>query len=49
MVRELIENDRIIGGVNEACAEHAEAGLRDFPAGRVVDDQWNAMLVGNIC
>ena len=25
MVRELIENDRIIGGMTEACAEHAEA------------------------
>jgi UDP-N-acetyl-D-mannosaminuronic acid dehydrogenase len=30
MVRELIENDRIIGGMTEACAEHAEAVYRIF-------------------
>ena len=30
MVRELIENDRIIGGITEACAEHAEAVYRVF-------------------
>ena len=30
MVRELIENDRIIGGMTEACAEHAEAVYRVF-------------------
>jgi UDP-N-acetyl-D-mannosaminuronate dehydrogenase len=28
MVRELIENDRIVGGTTEACAEHAEAVYR---------------------
>src|SRR5262252_7213240 len=30
MVRELIENDRIVGGITEACAEHAEAVYRVF-------------------
>jgi len=34
MVRELIENDRIIGGITEACAEHAEAVYRVFLQGR---------------
>ncbi len=33
MVRELIENDRIIGGMTEACAEHAEAVYRVFLRG----------------
>jgi UDP-N-acetyl-D-mannosaminuronic acid dehydrogenase len=33
MVRELIENDRIIGGLTEACAEHAEAVYRVFLRG----------------
>jgi UDP-N-acetyl-D-mannosaminuronic acid dehydrogenase len=33
MVRELIENDRIIGGLTEACAEHAEAVYRTFLRG----------------
>jgi len=33
MVRELIENDRIIGGMTEACAEHAEAVYRLFLRG----------------
>jgi UDP-N-acetyl-D-mannosaminuronic acid dehydrogenase len=33
MVRELIENDRIIGGLTEACAEHAEAVYRIFLRG----------------
>jgi UDP-N-acetyl-D-mannosaminuronic acid dehydrogenase len=35
MVRELIENDRIIGGMTEACAEHAEALYRVFLQGNV--------------
>jgi UDP-N-acetyl-D-mannosaminuronic acid dehydrogenase len=35
MVRELIENDRIIGGMTEACAEHAEAVYRVFLQGKV--------------
>lgn len=35
MVRELIENDRIIGGMTEACAEHAEAVYRVFLRGRL--------------
>jgi UDP-N-acetyl-D-mannosaminuronic acid dehydrogenase len=35
MVRELIENDRIIGGMTEACAEHAEAVYRVFLQGNV--------------
>lgn len=35
MVRELIENDRIIGGVTEACAEHAEAVYRVFLQGKL--------------
>jgi len=35
MVRELIENDRIIGGLTEACAEHAEAVYRLFLQGKV--------------
>jgi len=35
MVRELIENDRIIGGMTEACAEHAEALYRIFLQGRL--------------
>lgn len=35
MVRELIENDRIIGGLTEACAEHAEAVYRIFLQGKV--------------
>jgi len=30
MVRELIENDRIVGGITEACAEHAEAVYHVF-------------------
>jgi UDP-N-acetyl-D-mannosaminuronic acid dehydrogenase len=34
MVRELIENDRIIGGMTEACAEHAEAVYRVFLQGQ---------------
>ena len=34
MVRELIENDRIIGGMTEACAEHAEAVYRVFLQGK---------------
>jgi UDP-N-acetyl-D-mannosaminuronic acid dehydrogenase len=33
MVRELIENDRIIGGMTEACAEHAESVYRVFLRG----------------
>jgi UDP-N-acetyl-D-mannosaminuronic acid dehydrogenase len=33
MVRELIENDRVIGGLTEACAEHAEAVYRVFLRG----------------
>jgi len=33
MVRELIENDRIIGGITEACAEHAEGVYRVFLQG----------------
>ena len=36
MVRELIENDRIIGGMTEACAEHAEAVYRVFLQGKVL-------------
>jgi UDP-N-acetyl-D-mannosaminuronic acid dehydrogenase len=36
MVRELIENDRIIGGITEACAEHAEAVYRVFLQGKLV-------------
>src|ERR1700756_496525 len=35
MVRELIENDRIVGGMTEACAEHAEAVYRIFLQGRM--------------
>jgi UDP-N-acetyl-D-mannosaminuronic acid dehydrogenase len=35
MVRELIENDRIIGGITEACAEHAEAVYRVFLQGKL--------------
>jgi UDP-N-acetyl-D-mannosaminuronic acid dehydrogenase len=35
MVRELIENDRIIGGLTEACAERAEAVYRVFLQGKV--------------
>jgi len=35
MVRELIENDRIIGGMTEACAEHAEAVYRIFLQGKI--------------
>ena len=35
MVRELIENDRIIGGITEACAEHAEAVYRVFLQGQL--------------
>src|SRR6266403_3176154 len=35
MVRELIENDRIIGGMTEACAEHAEALYRIFLQGKL--------------
>jgi UDP-N-acetyl-D-mannosaminuronic acid dehydrogenase len=35
MVRELIENDRIIGGMSEDCAEHAEAVYRVFLQGKV--------------
>jgi UDP-N-acetyl-D-mannosaminuronic acid dehydrogenase len=35
MVRELIENDRIIGGLTEACAEHAEAVYQVFLQGKV--------------
>ena len=34
MVRELIENDRIIGGLTEACAAHAEAVYRIFLQGK---------------
>jgi UDP-N-acetyl-D-mannosaminuronic acid dehydrogenase len=34
MIRELIENDRIIGGMTEACADHAEAVYRVFLQGR---------------
>ena len=34
MVRELIENDRIIGGMTDACAEHAEAVYRVFLQGK---------------
>ena len=36
MVRELIENERIIGGMTEACAEHAEAVYRVFLQGKVL-------------
>jgi UDP-N-acetyl-D-mannosaminuronic acid dehydrogenase len=35
MVRELIENDRIVGGLTEACAEHAEAVYRVFVQGKI--------------
>src|SRR6266481_4115570 len=35
MVRELIENDRIIGGMTEACAEHAEAVYGIFLQGKL--------------
>jgi UDP-N-acetyl-D-mannosaminuronic acid dehydrogenase len=35
MVRELIENDRIIGGMTEGCAEHAEALYSVFLRGDV--------------
>jgi UDP-N-acetyl-D-mannosaminuronic acid dehydrogenase len=35
MVRELIENDRIVGGMTEACAEHAEAVYRIFLQAKV--------------
>jgi UDP-N-acetyl-D-mannosaminuronic acid dehydrogenase len=35
MVRELIENDRIIGGLTEACTEHAEAIYEIFLQGRM--------------
>jgi UDP-N-acetyl-D-mannosaminuronic acid dehydrogenase len=35
MVRELIENDRIIGGMTEACAEHAEAVYGIFLQGEL--------------
>jgi UDP-N-acetyl-D-mannosaminuronic acid dehydrogenase len=35
VVRELIENDRIIGGMTEACAEHAEAVYRIFLQGQL--------------
>src|ERR1700745_4130250 len=35
MVRELIENDRIIGGLTPACAEHAEAIYRLFLQGQL--------------
>ena len=35
MVRELIENDQVIGGLTEACAEHAEAVYRVFVQGKV--------------
>jgi UDP-N-acetyl-D-mannosaminuronic acid dehydrogenase len=35
MVRELIENDRIVGGMTEACAEHAEALYRVFLQGNL--------------
>jgi UDP-N-acetyl-D-mannosaminuronic acid dehydrogenase len=35
IVRELIENDRVIGGMTEACAEHAEAVYRVFLQGKV--------------
>ena len=36
MVRELIENDRIIGGMTEACADHAEAVYRIFLQGEPI-------------
>ena len=36
MVRELIENDRIIGGMTEACADHAEAVYRIFLQGKPI-------------
>jgi len=36
MVRELIENDRIIGGMTEACAGHAEAVYRIFLRGQPI-------------
>ncbi len=46
MVRELIENDRIIGGVTETCAEHAEAVYRVFLQGNVfLTDAATAELV----
>lgn len=35
MVRELIENDRVIGGMTDACAEHAEAVYKIFLQGKV--------------
>ncbi len=35
MVRELIENDRIVGGMTDACAEHAEAVYRVFLQAKV--------------
>src|SRR5260370_30612365 len=35
MLRELIENDRIIGGMTEACAERAEAVYRVFLQAKV--------------
>jgi len=36
MVRELIENDRIIGGMTEACASHAEAVYQIFLQGKTI-------------
>ena len=36
LVRELIENDRIIGGMTEACAGHAEAVYRIFLQGKTI-------------
>ena len=34
MVRELVENDRVVGGMTEACAAHAEAVYAIFIKGR---------------
>ena len=46
MVRELIENDRIIGGMTETCAERAEAIYRIFLRGRCyLTDAASAELV----
>jgi UDP-N-acetyl-D-mannosaminuronic acid dehydrogenase len=35
MVRELIENDRIVGGITESCAEHAEVVYQIFLQGKL--------------
>ena len=45
VLRELIENDRVIGGITPACSERAAALYKTFVEGECVTDQGDGALV----